>query len=166
MITLNDCMNIPEGQMYPGTAPTPPTWRDHPVSHYLDQMPRRYFNPGPGEMHDDLQHHLDLGRIVVNAPRPIGGEDQWKGSFLCGIFWAANAPTIDQVYHWYRYGATIVDLVTDADVEALAKAQYETRMETWPSALPHPGTWEEFVAGHGVKRAIATVDPMLPYRGV
>ena len=165
MTTPYKCFSTPELKMYNGTAPTPPpSWRDHPVEYYLDQMPRRYFNPGPGEMHDGIQSHIDLGRIVVNAPRPIGGEDQWKGAFLCGIFWSANAPDIEVIYHWYRYGATIVDLVDDAQVEALAKTQFETRMETWPEALPHPGTWAEFTQRKGIALAVSYVDSKLPYR--
>ena len=75
MTTPYKCFSTPELKMYNGTAPTPPpSWRDHPVEYYLDQMPRRYFNPGPGEMHDGIQSHIDLGHIPIGPDFGAGAE--------------------------------------------------------------------------------------------
>jgi hypothetical protein len=134
---------------------------------YVKQMPRRWYNPVYETARDHIQQALDKGWLVVNAPRTLGGQATWTGAFLTGIHYATG-PTELFIAHWYRYGATIVDLVDDALVEQMARTEFERMMDAWLEGKRRPKnceSWEGFVAYRGLASAIKTINPRLPFIG-
>ena len=58
------------------------------------------------------------GWLIVNAPRPIGGEITWEGEFRHGMYWAAApADTADRA-GWEALDAWPVRFVTDNEIAA------------------------------------------------
>ena len=149
-------------QFFDNTSPEKVEPSDFPAQHFLDQMPRRYYNPGEGMEHDRIQECLDAGMVVVNAPRGLPGEVMWESSFLTGIYWAAGLPSTARIQHWYRHGATIVDLVTNDQVVEIAKVEYEIKYRAVPEIRKR--SWDEMLERHGLKTCIECTNRDLPYR--
>lgn len=74
----------------------------------------RYLN----EREEDAQKVLDCNRrglTVVNAARPVSGEEDWIGRFLAGVHYTAgNLERLRQ--HWIDYDAKRVEVVSNADI--------------------------------------------------
>lgn len=78
------------------------------------ELPIRYVNAG----HDEaprIQAALDKGHTVVNATRPLSGDEYWEGSFIAGLYYTAG--DIERWgQHWKDYGGYQLKLVTNAQV--------------------------------------------------
>lgn len=69
----------------------------------------------------------------MNAPRPLMGHKEWRGDFVCGVFYVALDPTselyVDRLEHNYRQDATILEYVTNWDVVGEMLAYYKAQPE-------------------------------------
>jgi hypothetical protein len=58
---------------------------------------------------------LKPGVVVVNAPRPIAGDETWQGEFVTGSFYATGSLE-EYGKKWERLGAVQLILITNAEV--------------------------------------------------
>ena len=64
------------------------------------------------------------GWLIVNAPRPLLGEQTWTGQFRHGTFYAASPEIRGGSFGWKADDAWLVRFITDADVEQLVLAKF------------------------------------------
>ena len=62
-----------------------------------------------------VQAALKVHEFVVNAPRPLAGDETWEGDFISGRYYAAGTSE-EYGDYWNKYGAVYLNLVTNAEV--------------------------------------------------
>jgi len=88
----------------------------------------------PAEAQQVLALIRARGYAIANAPRPLSAQESdeiplpwgfcWCGPFHCGVFYAAG-PLADFEQDWSDSGATLLDVVDDAEVERRIVAAFE-----------------------------------------
>ena len=79
-------------------------------------MKKRYINSLRDQSLTELiQRRQKEGLVVVNAPRPLPGEQQWDGDFITGIHYATGSFE-EYSRQWKRMGAVKLALITNAEV--------------------------------------------------
>ena len=79
-------------------------------------MKKRYINSLRDQSLTELiQRRQEEGLVVVNAPRPLPGEQQWEGDFITGIHYATGRLE-DYSNKWERLGAAQLCLITNAEI--------------------------------------------------
>jgi hypothetical protein len=58
------------------------------------------------------------GWLIVNAPRPVGGEITWEGEFRHGLFWAAAPAAAAGQFGWEAADAWPARFTTDDEIAA------------------------------------------------
>ena len=129
-----------------------------PVEHFIEQMDVKVINPCESDRRS-LEVHLNSGRIIVNAQRPLPGDFQWENTMLPGMFWSAHTPSLEVVKQWYRLGAWLVKLTSNEEIIQAAKLRYEELCIISP--FPRR-TWEDRVAKSGLQNTIRLSAPYLP----
>lgn len=69
-----------------------------------------------------LARYFTEGFTVVNASRPLSGDDAWEGDYLRGIHYAASK-TNQFAKHWTDYDAKQVVVVTNEEILALLRQE-------------------------------------------
>ena len=103
-------------------------------------MKSRYYNPTEPTERKQLSDALAAGHTIVNAPRPLKGENSWRGEWCTGIYWATG-DLATYLQEWQELKATIVVLVDDEMLSYIAKAKYDEQMKNPDYASLYP-SWE------------------------
>ncbi len=80
-------------------------------------LPTRWVNDQSEGIFDKLpmiREAKQRGVVVVNGPRPLGGDAAWEDRFVTGIHYAAGGP---EFYgHWNDYAHAEIKLISNRDV--------------------------------------------------
>lgn len=72
--------------------------------------------------------------VIMNAPRPLMGHKEWRGDFVCGVFYVAISPVLKED-HCLEFNesqdATILEYVAQQDVVDEMLAYYQARPKLW-----------------------------------
>ena len=72
---------------------------------------------------------------IMNAPRPLWGNKQWTGEFLCGVYYVAldldGELYQDRVEYNKSMDATILEFISRQEVVDEMLAYYQDRPKAW-----------------------------------
>lgn len=82
--------------------------------------------------------------IIMNAPRPLLGHEEWRGDFVSGVFYVAMDPEEWDFVEMEDFNAgqdaTILEYVTQQEVVDEMLAYYQARPKLWERLKDHDFT--------------------------
>ncbi|MFC1975061.1 hypothetical protein ACFLXQ_01525 [Chloroflexota bacterium] len=95
------------------------------------------------------------GWIIQNAPRPLYGHETWEGDFICGVFFAAINPDMENCDNLKTFneenGAVVLQFVSE---ETAVQEGFDYYAEKFPKIfkevcldLNDPETREKMIRG-------------------
>ena len=93
----------------------------------------------------------EQGMEIVNAPRPLPAQHEWRGPFRHGVFYAASEPWMAEQIRpeWDALHASSVEIVDNAEIKRKIEARMAEAGEDMAEILESWGSWPELARADG-----------------